>query len=94
MVKDGMSSTRLWSVLALMSVSACHATDGERAPSVPIVDDDASREEPSPAPKSDATQDDDALRRCVTTCIERSQMQATVPEVIEANCRRSCAEEE
>jgi hypothetical protein len=29
---------------------------------------------------------------CVAACIERSQMQATAPEVIEAQCRRTCAE--
>jgi hypothetical protein len=73
------------------------AGEGARAPQSPIR---ASDDTPAVDERTDTTDEgghdevvDDEHATCVAECIERHQMQATAPEVIAANCRRSCADE-
>lgn len=63
------------------SASEAAPTVDELTTSVPVETDDP--------PGHEANEDD---ADCVAACLEGRQMQATAPEVIEASCRRSCAD--
>jgi hypothetical protein len=84
-------------VLSLVLV-ACRASDAER-PNAPA---SADRENSAPAtsspaarPEPDVTggQAEPADEACMKACLDRHQAQAVAFEVIEASCRRTCAEE-
>jgi hypothetical protein len=76
------------------------AGEGARAPQSPARASDDTDDTRAVDERTDTTDAgghdevvDDEHATCVAECIERHQMQATAPEVIAANCRRSCADE-
>jgi hypothetical protein len=96
-----MSQSMFVPLLVLFVATACRGADGERAPSIPDATAPRERAEPreqlepidgDTTGQKDPAAPDDELAQCVAACVEQNQMQATAPEVIETNCRRTCAD--
>jgi hypothetical protein len=60
--------------------------------STPRVPDQSPPAEPAGGDEGEVDEEAAAEETCVAECILGHQMQAMAPEVIEANCRRSCIE--
>lgn len=86
------------SLLLIAGAIACQRSGGESVPSDSVKVGASPSEPESPEPESPAPPAASppslkvSAKRCVFKCVRARQMEAVGIEVIEADCRRTCAE--
>ncbi len=76
--------------IPLFLLLAC-SNGKEPAPATPPTPPPAPAADAAPAPVDPAAGTQPAGTDCVAECVQRNQMKATSPEVIEADCKAECA---